>query len=43
MGGRGREEAFSPARPSSRCETIKAITGAEVPARYKHLDELNSG
>ena len=24
-------------------ETIKAIASAEVPARYKHLDELNNG
>jgi prevent-host-death family protein len=24
-------------------ETIKAIANAEVPARYKHLDELNNG
>jgi prevent-host-death family protein len=24
-------------------ETIKAIANAEVPARYRHLDELNNG
>jgi prevent-host-death family protein len=24
-------------------ETIKAIASAEVPATYKHLDELNNG
>jgi hypothetical protein len=24
-------------------ETVKAIANAEVPARYRHLDELNNG